>query len=325
MFTAFSAVVPVFLVIALGMVLRGKEILPERSGDILGVYVLKVALPLLIFHILSAARPEDLARGGFWLGIIGSQLIVYALGYFGDKLFCRRGIGPASVSALSCSCCNMAFLGLPIVANMLPGNQEAMIIAGLCTVTPGISMIISQVRLDTAAGAAAWEKARFPVWAFVRLFIFGNPLLLATLGGFVLALTGLGIWTPLDRAVSLVGYTAAPCMLLALGLDLRRKLSLAGRRLHGHVFLWQVWLVGCKLLIQPLLCGGIMLLAGVSGHWLVVGVLMSATATALVVAVIAEVYSAVPEEAALTVVLSNGMSLFTLTGFVWFFQSSGLV
>ena len=52
---------------------------------------------------------------------------------------------------------------------------------------------------------------------------------------------------------------------------------------------------------------------------------MSATATALVVTVIAEVYSAVPEEAALTAVVSNGLSIFTLTGFVWAFQALGML
>ena len=41
--------------------------------------------------------------------------------------------------------------------------------------------------------------------------------------------------------------------------------------------------------------------------------------------VIAEVYSTVPEEAALTAVVANGLSIFTLTGFVWGFQALGMV
>ena len=64
---------------------------------------------------------------------------------------------------------------------------------------------------------------------------------------------------------------------------------------------------------------------GVSGLWLVISVIISATATALVVTVIAEVYSTVPEESALTAVVANGLSIFTLTGFVWGFQALGMV
>lgn len=64
---------------------------------------------------------------------------------------------------------------------------------------------------------------------------------------------------------------------------------------------------------------------GISGIWLAIGVLMSATATALIVTVLAEVYGAVPEESALTAVLSNGLSIFTLTGFVWLFMRLGML
>ena len=62
----------------MGVLLRARDVLPESAGPVLGVYVLKLALPLLILHILAGAHPGDLAHGGFWAGVIGSQLIVYA-------------------------------------------------------------------------------------------------------------------------------------------------------------------------------------------------------------------------------------------------------
>lgn len=326
MLEALFAVVPVFLIIGAGVLLRTRDVLPENAGPVLGVYVLRLALPLLILHILAGARPADLAHGGFWLGVIGSQLIVYALGYWGDRLFCRRGAGPAVISGLSCSACNAAFVGLPIVTNLLPGNQEALLIAGLATLTPNVVMIMGQARLDMLAGASAWsDGARCRATALLRVFLLGNPILLATLAGAILSLSGLGLWEPLDRAVSMVGHTAAPCMLLALGLDLRQKLALALGRAQGHAALRQSWLICCKLLLHPLLCWGIMWLLGISGVWLAIGVLMSGTATALIVTVLGEVYRAVPEESALTVVLSNGLSMFTLTGFVWLFMRLGML
>ena len=64
---------------------------------------------------------------------------------------------------------------------------------------------------------------------------------------------------------------------------------------------------------------------GITGLWLTIGVLISATATALLVSVLAQVYNAVPEEAALTAVVNNGLSILTLTGFVWLFQTLGMV
>lgn len=327
MFHAFFAVVPVFCIIALGVLLRARDVLPENAGPVLGVYVLKLALPLLIFHLLAGATPEDLARGGFWLAVIGSQVIVYILGYAGDRLFCRRGAGPAVISGLSCSACNAAFVGLPIVSNLWPGNSEAMLVAGLAILTPNVVMIMAQTRLDILSGSLARKGVNPLVFAgnAARIFILGNPILLATLAGGALSVSGLGLWEPLDRAISLVGYTAAPCMLLALGLDLQQKLAVATRRAQGAVLLRQIWFSLCKLVLHPLLCWGIMYALGITGLWLTIGVLISATATALLVSVLAQVYNAVPEEAALTAVVSNGLSILTLTGFVWLFQTLGMV
>lgn len=98
---------------------------------------------------------------------------------------------------------------------------------------------------------------------------------------------------------------------------------LALRRNGGHTVIRQTWLLLCKLGIHPLICWGIMRLAGLPPLWLGVGVLMSATGTALVASVLAEVYSAVPEEAALTAVLSNAASMVSLMLFIFLLQGAG--
>ena len=48
MLEALFAVVPIFLIIGMGVLLRARDVLPESAGAALGVYVLKLALPLLI-------------------------------------------------------------------------------------------------------------------------------------------------------------------------------------------------------------------------------------------------------------------------------------
>lgn len=327
MLQALFAVLPVFLIIGMGVLLRSRDVLPENAGSVLGIYVLKLSLPLLLLHLLASASPADLAHWRFWAGILGSQLIMYIVGQWGDRLFCRRGVGPGVIAGLSCSACNAAFVGLPIVSNLFPGDATAMLIAGLGTLTPNLVMIIGQGRLDALAGSLAWNGGgplKF-TGQLLRVFILGNPILLSTLVGISLSASGLGLWGPLDRAVSLVGYTAAPCMLFALGLDLRQKLMLAASHSQGHAVLRQSWLIFCKLVAHPLLCWVILAALGVSGLWLVISVIISATATALVVTVIAEVYRATPEEAALTAVVANGLSIFTLTGFIWTFQALGML
>ena len=55
MFQALFAVLPVFLIIGAGVLLRSRDVLPENAGPVLGIYVLKLALPLLILHLLAGA------------------------------------------------------------------------------------------------------------------------------------------------------------------------------------------------------------------------------------------------------------------------------
>lgn len=125
MFQACFAVLPVFFVIYLGVFLSDRDILPEQAGTMLGVFVLKVALPFLILHILAGADPVNFARWGFWLGTIGCQVLGYAAVYWLDRMILRRGTGPATISALNACSPNAAFVGIPIVAGLLPGNSEA--------------------------------------------------------------------------------------------------------------------------------------------------------------------------------------------------------
>ena len=124
MFEAFFAVLPVFLVIFLGSWLHDRDVLPEQTGVMLGLMVLRLSLPALILHILAGAKASDLAYPAFWIGMFGASLLVYFLGYWADRLFCRRGEGPATIVALGCSSCNAAFVGLPIVASDVKGHHD---------------------------------------------------------------------------------------------------------------------------------------------------------------------------------------------------------
>ncbi len=106
--------------------------------------------------------------------------------------------------------------------------------------------------------------------------------MIGTVIGFALATTGIPLWQPLDKAAQMVGNTTAPCMLLALGLDLRDKIRVA---LSGN---WRAAMprfsiiTVVKLIVNPILAWGFLSYFGVTGTWLAVGVIQSGTATALV-------------------------------------------
>lgn len=322
MFSSLVLILPVFLIIAFGVVLDVLRVLPRQTGSVIGAYVLYVALPVMMVHILAGSSLADVLHGGFWAGLLIAMVVVYGLGYCGELLLGRRGHGPASVMGLSCSCSNVAFIGLPVIISLMPGNNEALVAAGLAVISPNVVSIPCQVQLEYLRNSGDGARGVLPRLARAVLL---NPLMLGTGVGFVLGVSGLGLWEPLDKAASMVGDTTAPCMLLALGLDLRDKVrvALSGGRGLGLPRLGLATLV--KLVIHPLLAWGLLALFGVTGTWLAVGVIMSGTATALVSYVIAQIYGQVPEEAAMIAVTTNVLNLVTLTILTAILRSQGLL
>ena len=338
MLDVFFAILPIFLVIGFGLIADRLELLPAPSSSLLSLYVLRLALPVMLFRIMAGADPAQMLRGGFWAGLFVSQFFVYGLGYGVERLLARRGKGEAVTTALSCSSGIAAFIGLPVVQFLLPGNNEALLAAGLAAIMPSMGMAVGQVHYEVikeeASGVPApastsshggSASSRPPVWAILFRAIFRNPLIIALAAGSLLGLTGLGLWGPLDRTAAFIGSTSAPCVLLALGLDLRSKLRLALRASGGNMAVRQAGVSVAKLLVHPLLAWGIMHVLGVTGLWLAVGVIMSATSTAVGAYALAEVYGQVSEEAAFSVVITSGLSLFTMSGFAYAFRAAGWI
>ncbi len=313
------AILPIFLIIAVGIAADRGGYLPASISLPINAYVLRFALPTLLFRIMADAKPSELFQGKLWVGLMVSQLVAYGIGYAGDLLLKRRGAGPAAVTGMSCSSSLTSFVGLPIIMNLLPGNREALVIAGILTIIPIVTIALGQVQLETLR-----QRERPGTTGGLRPVlmraVFMNPLILSMIAGAFLCLTGIGLWPPLDRAATLVGATAAPCALFSIGLDMRRQLRVGFAGQSGRTLRHQAGIVPVKLLVQPLLAWGLLSLLGVSGMWLAVCVIMSATGTAVGCYLVADTYKTVPEECAMSIVLTCAFSLFTLPAFSYLFK-----
>jgi hypothetical protein len=282
--------------------------------------VLYVALPVLLLRTMAGASMDEVLRGGFWTGMIAAQLAIYAAGYCGDFFLHRRGHGPAAITALSCSCSNMAFIGLPVIMSVLPGNREALVAVGFAMITTAVVTAPCQMQLEFLKHSGDRSKG---FWSKLSQATLRNPFVVATALGLLLGLTQTRLWGPLDEAAEMIGATAAPCMLLALGLDLRGKVHAAFSRKQGVGVARSVLVNMVKLVVSPLLTWGLLAWLGVTGIWLAVGVISSGAGSALLTYVVAEVYQQLPEDTALIAVVSNILSLFTLSVLITALRSQG--
>ncbi len=153
MLESLILILPVFLILGLGVVLDVLSILPKQTGSIIGGYVLYVALPILLIQILANSSLEDIMHGGFWAGMLLTQFCLYAAVYVGELCIGKRGHGPAAAIAMASSSCNVAFIGLPVVLSLMPGNHEAMVAAGLAVITPNVVSIPCQIEMEYLRGA----------------------------------------------------------------------------------------------------------------------------------------------------------------------------
>ena len=320
MVEVFFAILPVFLVILVGMVADRLEMFPARTGTLLSQFVLRLALPILLFWVVAIADPGDLLRGGFWFGLIASQLAIYALGYGVERL-AGRAPQPSVTTAMSCSCGIVAFIGIPIIQFLYPGNSEALLVVGFVAIMPSLSMALwqAQYALLDAVGQGGSGNARQLLWVLVRSLAL-NPMVIGVVCGALVSASGLTLWRPLDRAAALIGSVSGPCILLALGLDMRGKFRIGMRARGRSMAVRQTGIGVAKLLLHPLLAWGLMAACGVEGLWLSVAVIATATGTAVGPYIVAEIFGGGSEESALSVVLNNGVSLFTLSCFAYLLQ-----
>lgn len=325
MLTLFSAIAPVFLTILAGIIVERLRILPRDTEQVLGILIIRFCLPCMLFHFFSQVTEEQLTKGWWWLCVLGYQAIIMVGVALAEKLRGARK-GDAMISGLQASFSNVAFMGLPIILSVYPGNTEAAVVCGLLIISINTIAIPGQVMLEIWSkkerGDSLPEGFLGHAAYILRHYLLGNLLLVACVLGLVVALCGIPVWDPLARAIEGIGALSPITMLLALGLGLREKLQRALGAGSG-MLLRQLWLLACKLVVGPALVGGFLVLAGCTGVWVAVPVIIAGTGTAVITALFAELYRTRPEEASLNVAVSNVVCLATIMGWLAVLQHFG--
>jgi predicted permease len=302
-----NIVLPVFLVIGLGYGLRRRRFLTDAETQVLSRLVFYVAGPLLLLR--SAAHTE--LAGGVILEVLlvaAGVSVVFAAAVY---LVCAR-CRPArrGVIAQGAHRSNMVFMGLPVVMNAY--GEEAL---GLASVLIGFMvmlynflgvLVLTLPHRGRSAGAGA-------VWASSTARIVRNPLILGSGAGIVLSATGVTLPGSVDQALDLIGRTALPMALIAVGagLDLGRLRSELGPALA---------VAAGKLIAYPALVYLALRALGIAGMELHVPVLILAAPTAVVSYIMAREMEGDERLAAAIVIGTTLASLGTTVAWLAYFH-----
>ena len=293
---------PFFGLIALGY--AAGRLAPHPIGGLawLNVFVIYIALPALLFQLLSKTPVEELGSIGFVVATTLSTFIIFAVGFAIAFLRGGRDIPAATIQGLGGAYGNIGYMG-PGIALAALGPAAGVPVALVFCFDNALHFIMAPLMM-----ALGGEKQ--PPLAMVRqvlVRIFTHPFIIATIIGVGAAILGVHPTGPLDRTLQLLAGAAAPCALFAMGVTLALRPL---KRVPPELFA----IVPMKLLLHPLV---VWLVLGVAGPfdavWVQSAMLLASLPTATNVFVIAQQYDVWVERASTVVLVTTVMSVATVT------------
>jgi len=296
-----EVIVPVFGVVALGYLIGAIRWMDSAAVRGLSLYVFNIAIPLLLFKAMSTVTlPTQMPWGyvfGFFACALGCFLVVFWL----MRAISGGSAGEAGIFAFGSSYGNFIPLGIPLVLTAF----------GEAATIPLFLLVAFQAPVFFAPMIIIQESAkhrnrRGPIGWPVLKSIFANQYLLGIGLGLAINLSGLSLPDPVSEIIGMIGRSAVPCALFALGA------ALSFYAIEG-VLSRSLAVVVIKNLLLPLLVWWVSGRLGLPAVWQAVMVVMAALPVGINTYLFAERYQCGQALAGTAVVLSTGVSVVTLS------------
>ena len=254
---------PLFLLVFFGFALSSFAHWPRSATDALTRFVFTVAMPALLFRLMSDFSRLPRVDVRILVAFFGGCLLVYVAGrLIGRSVFQMDGVSQ-SVFAMGGIFSNNVLLGLPI-AHVTLGEASL----------PAVSLVLvfnSLLLWTLVSVSVEWARHRdlsLPGFAKTAKGVLTNPIVASILLGTAFGFTGLPMPGFVDRTLELVAQAALPLSLIALGMGLAEfgvregwRISVAVSALKLVVQPLAVWLLARALGLAPLEAAVVVLLA----------------------------------------------------------------
>src|SRR5215212_4467501 len=219
----FDTALPFFALIFCGYGAGRLRLLDETAAAGVNTFVFFFALPAFLFGLMSSSPIGEVVNGPFIGAYVTASLSVFVLAALvGHRLF-SLGRAEAAVQGLAAVLANTGYMGIPLISAVFGREAAVPIVVGLTL--DGILLIPLGIMLIESSKEGADS---LPATALSTFFALAkNPLILSIFAGLALSTTGFNPPMPLGNFLDLLGGTAGPCALFALGA------TLAGRSVAG--------------------------------------------------------------------------------------------
>ena len=290
---------PLYGLVALGYLVASLSWWRRDWSNRASSVVFSVALPAMLFHLMSHQASLPAVDGRVLVAYFGSCLIVFFIGRLTALAFFKMDGVSQSVFGLGGIFSNIVLTGLPI-AKIALGDTAVPVVALL--------LVFNALTLWTLVSVSVeWSlHGSFTPGAIAKttLNVFRNPIVLAIVSGAAFGRMGFTLPQFADTALGTSGSIAAPAALLALGLEL------AGFPIR-RAWTSSLTLCALKLIVQPLVVWSLAIALGLPSLEVRAVVLVGSMAVGVNVYLMALRFQALQGTIASSIVLSNVLAALT--------------
>lgn len=311
-YVILHALAPIFVIMLLGFWAGKAGMVDNKNVSLLNIFVMDFALPAALFSAtVQTPWSGIVAQMPLILVLTLAMWIAYAALYFIAVGVFKKSPQDAAVLTLTVALPNYAALGLPILGSVVgEGSATSLSVAvsiacGSVLMTPFCLLILEREKARAAGENQRSTLAMLPVlmWRSVKKPIVWGPLL-----GVVLSAFGVKMPDLLLASIKPLGLSATAAALFLTGVILSaRKLKINTMVISSTV---------TKLLIQPAIAWGIVLVFGLHGTVAVTAILMIALSAGFFGVVFGNRFGVQSPDAEAVLLLSSLLSILSLPLFI---------
>lgn len=290
---------PLFLLMATGYGIGRFAGWPDSVGDGLNRFCFTVALPCMLFKVMSKFYESPPVDVRLLIAFFGSCFVVYFIGRLVAKTLFHLDPVASSVFSLGGIFSNNVMLGIP-VAIILLGQASLPSVALVLVFNSLILWTLVTVSVEWA------QNGSFSLSGIVKtlLNVVRNPIIIGIFTGFAWSLLHRPLPYIINSPVTMLGQVSAPLTLVTLGMSLARYKIRHGLRESAVISL-------LKLVVMPLMVWGAAILLHLPQQESQVVVLLGSMAVGVNVYLMAQKFNALQGATATSMLLTTVLSTVT--------------
>jgi malonate transporter and related proteins len=299
--TILNTALPFFALIFCGYGAGRFRLLSEASIAGVNAFVFYFALPAFLFNLVATSQLKNILNAPFVAAYLSAGFSVFVVAALLGRLLFKVQSGEAALQGSAAVLGNTGYMGLPLVAAVFGEEAAIPLVLGL---TLEVTLIIpfTIALVEATKGPGGWSR----VPSSVTGALARNPLIVAIFAGALISAIGLGLPTPVENFTDLLGGTAGPCALFALGATLASRSLSTGL---GEVS----YMTSFKLFVHPSAMWLTTQLFDVAPLWAAVAVLGASLPVAANVFILARQYDTYVDRISSAILLSTVVSVVTVS------------